>query len=140
MTGRMLIAVVIVAGCSSPVSVEPDENGRVIGTIDHYGDGVRMELPTSVGAGDEILVRVLTYGGGCTAKGDTDVVQRSLSVTITPYDHEPAGSVVCSALLRVHWHEAVIAFENRGVANVTIIGKRRPGDELVTVSRSILIE
>lgn len=101
MTGRMLIAVVIVAGCSSPVSVEPDENGRVIVTIDHYGDGVRMELPTSVGAGDEILVRVLTYGGGCTA---------------------------------------VIAFENRGVANVTIIGKRRPGDELVTVSRSILIE
>lgn len=136
----MLFQSMLLLGCSSSAMVGPDEDGRVPGTIEFYGDGVRLEMPVIVQAGETFDVRVKTFGGGCTAKGDTEVQMSSARATIRPYDYEPTTDTVCIEVLVVHTHEAAVRFDRRGPATVTVIGRRRPGDQLVAVSRSILVE
>lgn len=57
-------ALFLLASCSSPVELAvPDDEGRVLGAIEHYGDPVQVEMPLRVSAGEPFTVTVTTYGG-----------------------------------------------------------------------------
>lgn len=140
---RTLIPILfLLASCSSPVELaHPDEDGRVLGTLEHYRDPVRIDMPTSVPAGEPFEVKVTTYGGGCISQGEVEVEVRARRATISPYDHDSSlnlpPNTVCTAALMLFTHEAVLQFEEAGTARVTIRGQRRPSREVISVVRTV---
>lgn len=138
MSLKYLVGIVLLAACSSPTDLSP-KDGRVLGAIEHYGDGLRLEVPDTVAAGEPFSVTVYTYGAGCHAQGDTQIAQRTRSATIRPYDYAPRGSTICIDILRLFAHQAVLEFTHTGAASVTIVGRRHPENELITITRSIVV-
>lgn len=60
----------VLASCTSPTDfARPDEDGRIIGTIEHYGDPVRLDIPSEVAVRSAFRVTVGTYGGRLREQG-----------------------------------------------------------------------
>lgn len=115
---------------------------RVIGTLAHYGDPVRVEVPSSVGLGEDFQVKVTTYGGGCLDKGDTEVERDGLEVSIRPYDLDTSvPKYPCTADLALYTHIVELRFEEAGEAQLRIFGLRKdasnPQGTLITVTRTL---
>lgn len=113
---------------------------RRIGTIEHYGDPVRIEIPSSVQRGEGFTVKVRTYGGGCIGKGDTAVQVERRSAVVTPYDWEVVKlppNWACTMELRVYEHTATLRFEEAGTAEVTIRGRRKPSGEVLQIRKTL---
>jgi hypothetical protein len=131
--GLILVAA---TGCSSPSDVATfDGNGRIIGAIHFYSDPVVVDLPSSVTVNQEFSVSVITYGGGCTSKGETEVQLAHMSAAITPYDYE--AFVPCITPLLTHRHEAKLAFTEPGTAYIIVRGRRDPSREVIMIRRSV---
>lgn len=73
-------------GSSDGVANGSGPSERVFGTIEFYSDPVRVVVPSSVQQGQLFVVTVVTYGGGCIEKGETDVEVEALQAEIRPYD------------------------------------------------------
>lgn len=115
---------------------------RRVGTISHYADPVRIEVPESVARGESFVVKVTTYGGGCIAKGDTDVQTEGLDVRVTPYDWETVRmppNTVCTMELRLYQHTATLRFDQPGTARITIRGREKPSGQVLTVERKVTV-
>lgn len=140
---RLLISTLIIAllalssrcGPTEPVAPE-----RQPGTLEYYGDSVRVHVPDTVTAGAAFEVRVTTYGGGCMQKGETDVYVRGRTAEIRPYDYEPTDSgQTCPAILVLYNHTATVTFAEPGEATVRIHGWKKPENTFLTVSRSTIV-
>lgn len=133
-------ALPLLAGCDI---VETDFDEQVLpGVLEmDVSTPAQVELPTSVRVGDRFTVRVTTYGGGCTRKGDTQVSVSGSQVEVRPYDFHPrAGEDAgCTRDIRMHLHEASVWLEQPGPATVIVHGRRMPADETVTVTRTLTV-
>lgn len=140
----ILISAIAALGCDSLTGVEAHDNGRVPATLEHYGDEIRIEIPTTVTAGEDFTVAVFTYGGGCVSKGETESEVQGSTATIRPYDYDatatlPANSA-CTSDLKIYRHEATLRFMQPGTARVTVFGKRAPGNYAISATRMVEVE
>jgi hypothetical protein len=88
--------------------------------------------------GEPFAVVVQTVGGGCVTKGDTEVTVEGMRATIMPYDIR-ALRAICPSDVAFLGHTAVIRFDGAGTAEVVVQGLRQPGDELVSVERTVVV-
>lgn len=108
--------------------------------LQFHSDPVRIDLPETVAVASAFTVSIQSYGGGCTSQGDTDVQVEGLLATIRPFDLEPSDpEVICPAILRVFEHVATIQFDQPGTATVRVLGRREPGDEPLSIDRTVLV-
>jgi hypothetical protein len=112
---------------------------RRLGTIDFYSDPVRVSVPDTVFAGVAFNVGVVTYGGGCVTRGDTEAWVNGMESQVTVYDNERSGGGVCTDELRMLEHTASLQFAQPGTATVRVRGWKEPEREEVTVTRTILV-
>jgi len=134
-------ALVLVASCKG--ATEP-ARVRELGVVAGYRDGdPQITLRT---AGRTVYVSVLTYGGGCESKGETESVVRGLEAEIRPYDYTVVAGTVCTSELKVFAHEAALEFRQSGTARVRIYGidnrgrtAQEPLGDTITVERTIVL-
>lgn len=97
-----------------------------------------VQIPDTVAAGEAFTATVRTYGGGCNKKGDTKVEVNDLHATVTPFDVR-IESNVCTDILKVFQHTATLRFEKAGTAGVVVQGRKQPGNQVVTVKRTVVV-
>lgn len=135
----LLAALPLASACDI---VETDFDQRVLpAVIDmNAANPPVIELPQSVRVGERFTVRVTTYGGGCTSRGNMQVSVIGLQVELRPYDVYPADEdEACTRELRTHLHQASVWLEEPGTATVNVHGRRMPEDEPVTVTRTLTV-
>jgi hypothetical protein len=125
----------MVAGCGPLLG---PETARVVGAIEHYGDQAIVNIPAEVGVGEPFTVSFHTYGGGCVSKGQTEVLLHGARATVTPYDVR-ALRAVCPSDIALLEHTALLRFETAGTAEVVVQGLRKPGNELVSIERTVVV-
>jgi hypothetical protein len=123
-----LLLLLLIAGCRDP-GVGPDQ-ALVRGAIEHYGNPIIITAAFTATAGVPYSVKVLTYGGGCVSKGETELQVTGQTALIEPYDLERRGSA-CTDELRVHEHIAAVRFEQRGEAIVIVRGRSEPSGQTI---------
>ncbi|HEX6940552.1 MAG TPA: hypothetical protein VF158_14140 [Longimicrobiales bacterium] len=143
-TKRSLLPSLILAVCACATGGRNDDGPRrVVGTIEHYGDPVRVEAPADVARGADFRVTVVTYGGGCLHQGDTEVEINGLSAVVTPYDIDVTPTVppggACTLELRQYRHDATLRFDRAGSATITFRGRRLPSGEIISVTRTVRV-
>lgn len=138
MTRLLFFGLALVAlGCSSISGLDEEQ---VVGIIEHFSEPVMVQLPDTVAAGEAFTATVRTYGGGCTKKGDTKVEVNDLRATVTPYDvRVESNANVCTDILNAFQHTTTLRFEKAGTAEVVVRGRKQPGDEVVTVKRTVVV-
>jgi hypothetical protein len=98
--------------------------------------GVRsVEAPAAVQAGQPFTV-VVTTGGpdGCWKKERTEVSNREMSATITPYDVEERGrNTGCTQAPVDITHTAELTFGRMGTGVITVRGRNGTGRELSVI-------
>lgn len=133
-----LAAFALAAACS-PTGAS--RQVRKLGTIEYYGTPVEVTVPATVRAGEPFTIRVVTWGGGCTSAGDTQVAVSGAAADVSPYDLELQGpGVGCHDILRALPHEATLRFDAPGTATVRVHGRREPGMDLLTLTRTVTVQ
>ena len=147
------LSVLLLAACPAPSGGTPaplpgdgTANGdgpseRVFGTVEYYGDPFQATVPATATVGEPLDVTVVTYGDGCTEKGETTVQLERLQAEIRPYDvdTEPASGD-CPAILRVHEHTASVTFAEAGEAEVVFYGLKEDETGTANVSHTRTLE
>jgi hypothetical protein len=89
-----------------------------------------VEAPPVVAVGTPLTLAVVTVAGGCVTPGPTRVVQRGLTVDVTPRDREPAPAqdVACPAVGGYAPHRVDVVFRDTGVARIRVHGVARGRD------------
>ncbi len=141
MTRRLLIPtlLLVLAGCEPDIA-RPDPNGRALGAIIFYGDTARIIAPAKATAGADIPVSIETAGGACMSKGDTEVRVDDLVAVVSPYDYAPRTEMVCILILVAFRHDAVVRFHRPGLATLVVRGQQQPGNRVLTLTRTILVQ
>jgi hypothetical protein len=137
-----VLAATTLLACAHPTDIAaPDENGRVIGTLEDHNLKLQLQIPGTVQRGQDFTVAVTTYGGGCISKGDTEVDRNEPTPVITPYDIDISRpDTYCTLILKYIKHEAVLRFDTPGVSAVTIRGQRKPSREIFSVTRTLIVQ
>lgn len=127
---------VVLTACSGVLG--PNGEKR-LGVIAFYEDPVVTEVPDTVQVGVGFEVSVRTYGGGCISEDGTDVHVEDLVVNVRPYDVH-SGANVCTDELRLFDHRTTLTLTEPGLAEIRFHGKEMPGDSMLTVARSIVVQ
>jgi hypothetical protein len=125
--GITVLATSLLAACSAtePGDLaggpgDPQGRVRVVGAIKGYNqDDPRIEVSTQ---GRIVRLAVTTYGGGCHAQGETQVVVSGLTADVTPYDYTAPSATICTAQLVSFRHDVVISFDRGGTAVIRVHG------------------
>ncbi len=125
----------VALGCGSISGLDEEQ---VVGVVEHFNDPVIVQLPDTVAAGQAFTATVRTYGNGCTKKGDTSVEVNDLSATVTPFDVRKKANF-CTDILNAFQHTATLRFNKAGTAEVVVRGRKQPGDEVVTLKRTVVV-
>jgi hypothetical protein len=134
---RTRLAFLTLAAACSPTA---SGNGyvRELGFLELYGSPLEVTVPENVRTGEPFTVTVVTRGGGCTTAGDTEVALGGAAADVSPYDLTATGpNVACPDILRAFTHEATLRFDALGTATVRVHGRREPGGETITVTRTV---
>ncbi len=141
------LAAIVLAGCAASPdngNANPPDGGssgkRVPGIIDFYGEPVRVTVPGATEAGEPFAVTVVTYGGGCTEKGEATVMVEALRAEVSPYDYDTsAPQLDCDDMLRVYEHTVTVIFEETGTAEIVFLGQKEDssGVTQTTVTRTL---
>ena len=125
-----------------PRARPPYSTHQVLGTILHFGDGPEIGIPPSGRVGEAIPVTVTTYGGGCIREDTTVIAVDSLTADISPYQRMPVdpGMVTCTAELSINRRSLLVTFGVPGRATIKVNGRAVPGDSLVALRRTILVQ
>jgi hypothetical protein len=116
---------------------------RQLGVIEFHSDPVSIYLPQVVSRAQPFEVSVRTYGGGCVKQGDTEFQVTDMSVTIQPFDSfvvSMPSNYACVDIIRLFSHKVLLTFEDTGVARISVRGRKEPGGDVITVTRSINVE
>lgn len=123
-----LAAVLLLAGCDS--GYQPDFQ-RAPGILSAESGVNTISVPDEVRAGQTVAVTVVTIGGGCERKGDTEVSVEARTVEIRPFDETERAAEACTLLLKRFPHTALVTFPEVGQAVVRAVGRDSAGDEAV---------
>lgn len=128
-------------GCSgSPVDLDPNSE-RELGFLEYHGTPVEITVPATAEAGVPFTVRVATWGGGCTAKDDTEVTVSGSTANVRPYDVTATGrNAVCPDILRTLTHETTVRFDKPGTATVRVHGRVEPGSRTIVIKRTVAVQ
>jgi hypothetical protein len=134
------VVLALLLGSCDVFEIDAPVYERVIGAIQSSDAPLGVQVEDTVNAGTAFLVRVRTYGGGCTRGGDTEVrlsESPGLTAELIPYNfeavrHPPNSS--CHDITTEHIHDAFITFTRPGEARITVRGR---GD--VTVVRTVVV-
>lgn len=133
-----LAALALAAACAA---LDPNRHVRELGFIEYYGTPVEVTVPATVRAGEPFAVRVVTWGGGCTQAGETEVAVSGAAADVSPYNLTITGpDVACPDILRNLPHEVTLRFDTPGTATVRVHGRREPGAETITVTRTVTVQ
>ena len=135
----LVAALALPAGCDA---LGPGFNYDVRPSILEAGpeDAPQVTVPAQVRAGEEFTVAVVTYGDGCSDRGNTESAAQRARVDVYPFDVYPKGeNVACTRELRLHRHEVVVRLEQPGTGTVRVHGRRLPGGEAVTATRTLTV-
>ncbi len=105
----------------------------VFGTIEFYGDPVRVGVPTTAELGQPFVVTVITYGGGCIEKGETkvevEVEVEALRAEVRPYDYDISPALPanggCTDELNLYEHTTTVTFTEAGMAEIVFYGQKK---------------
>lgn len=135
---RAGLAALLCAACSP---TEPGAPVRELGYIESYPSPVEATVPATARAGEPFTVRVVTRGSGCTSAGDTEARVSGAAADVSPYDLRQEGpGIACPDILRSLTHEATLRFDAPGTATVRVHGRREPGGDRLTVTRTVTIQ
>jgi hypothetical protein len=135
----LAVFVIGTGACNGAKVAEPGIEPRPA-ILQFYSDPVHIDLPDSVARGSAFYISVRTYGGGCASQGHTEVEINDLLAKVEPFDLEPTDpNVVCPEVLRVFEHVVSIRFDEVGTATVRVFGRRQPGDETLSVDRTVVV-
>ena len=120
----LVLAMLLFAACADEDSVV--ELGAL--AYNPY-DPPRVEVPSSVVAGDAFRVYVTTFGDGCISFERTDVVIDGDVVDISPYDRReiPPPNVGCIDIGYDFDHGGTVIFQTPGTKLVRVHGRRVEG-------------
>jgi hypothetical protein len=141
---RSIFLLACLAGAALGCSGSPTDSGdseRALGYLEFHGTPVEVTVPATAHAGEPFTVHVVTWGGGCTAKSDTDVSVSGRTADVRPYDvtvSDPA--VVCPEILRSLPHDVTVRFDTPGTATVRVHGRRAPGSATVVLTRTVDVQ
>lgn len=131
-------------GSSDGVANGSGPSERVFGTIEFYSDPVRVVVPSSVQQGQPFVVTVVTYGGGCIEKGETDVEVEALQAEIRPYDYDISPALPtnggCTDELNLYEHTATLSFEETGTADIIFHGQKEDASGVTQTSVTRTLE
>lgn len=129
LAGASLLAV---AACTPTSS---DGHARELGNI-HFQDGVpQITAPTAVRPGQSFTMTVVTWGGGCTTMGDTEVTVDRDTVDVRPYDLvEKGANISCPDILKTFSHQVTLRLDQPGMNTVRIHGRRPPETEPLLIT------
>jgi hypothetical protein len=138
MRSILLLACLAALGCSgSPTA----STGRELGFLEYHGTSAEVTVPETARVGEPFAVRVVTWGGGCTEKGETDVTRSGTRVDVRPYDLTASGAdIACPDILLRLVHEATVRFDAPGTATVRVHGRVEPGARTIVVTRTVVIQ
>jgi len=126
-----------VAACTAVLDIG---ESRVLGAVQFYGDSVVIEVPETVAASEDFLIKVRTYGGGCERIGLTEVETKVDTVIISPYDFTKRGAgIVCTDVLKIFEHSAMVAWPRVGELTVIIRGIEEPAGTERQYLRRVMI-
>ncbi len=138
------LGLLCVSGCDFLLGEDEQPTfGRQLAIIEHYGDPVTIDLPQIVLREQPFEASVRTYGAGCVKQGDTELHMSGMSATLQAFDSfvvSMPSTFACVDILRLFSHSVILTFEDTGVATISVRGRREPGGDIITVSRSITVE
>ena len=139
------LAVLLTACAASPNSYSNLTNGdsgeRVPGVINHYGEPVKVTVPNAAASGTPFAVTVVTYGGGCTERGEATVTVEALRAEVKPYDYDTsAPRLDCDDMLRTYEHTVALSFEEAGTAEIVFLGQKENPSGVTQTSVTTTLE
>lgn len=124
-------------GCSGSTT-NSDDSERALGYLEYHGTSVEVTVPATARAGEPFTVRAVTWGGGCTSRGDTEVRVSGRTADVRPFDVTRVGQdTFCVDILRSLTHDTTVRFDTPGTATVRVHGRREPGSHTVVVTRTV---
>lgn len=96
---------VLAAACSA---ITGSDGGEEPALIRYYSQDAKITMPDTVNPGQQFVVKIASFGGGCTRSVSRTVVDRTL---IRLYNRTTRSSGVCTADLITIEHEAVLKFD-----------------------------
>jgi hypothetical protein len=121
-----------------------DDSVVELGRIEFYHDPPVIEAPASAAVGEQFLLRVMSYGGGCISLERTDVELTNEGADFLPFDrrHIPGENEACTLDLRLYPHEATLAFDSTGSKTIRIHGRRVnfQVDEAIQIPLTVVVQ
>jgi len=130
--------VTAIVACGSPTV--PGEELRLAAIGHYYHDDPRITLPNTAMVGEPVVLRVNSYGGGCTRKGETRTEITPDGPVVLPYDYVDRSRFTCNRKLHIFSHEAVLVFEERGEVRVTVKGRNGSTGALLLAHRTVVVQ
>ena len=114
------------------------------GYLEYYGTAAPISAPATARTGEPVVVRVDTFGGGCTDFESTEVTTSATAADVQPLDRRviPSGNGGCTLILEMITHEATLTFDTPGMKTVTIHGRHvdSRGEQAVAIPVMISVE
>lgn len=140
----ILVAIALLAALGCRLSTDNEiRRERQPAFLQFYDDPIVIHVPETVTVATEFEVTVRSYGGGCIDQGDTEVSVVGRSASVRPHDHfvtHLPENYGCTRELRLYTHRAVLRFDERGLAAVTVHGRVHPGDSAIAVMRDVNVQ
>lgn len=120
---------------------EPLED-RLVGILVLEDGAPVVDVPDTVRAGTPFEVSVITVGGACIRRDDTDVEVDGATATVTPWDRFaiPRPGFGCLPSTSTLDHTASVTFSSPGAATVVVRGREDGADEVLTFSYPVVVE
>jgi len=129
----------VLAGCSP--SGPEDEIIRETSVLEYHDELPKVTVPEEVRAGEFFTVTILTHSlTSCTTKGETTLSVHGRTADLHPFDLTRSGEgVACAEVVTLLRHEPSLMFELAGTATVNVHGRRMPGGQFITVTRTVTV-
>lgn len=130
-------AALVLAGSGCPL--DPPEREERLGIIQIIpGFPAQVGVPDSAAVDEPFTVSVRTAAGRCIRAGPTQVRKNGMTADVRPYDLHVGGGD-CTSDAPFHQHIATLRFDQAGAATIRFIGLGQPGEELLTIDRTVTI-
>lgn len=136
-----LAAALVLAGACDSSTTTTTRSVRTLGFLEFNGVTGEVTVPVTIVAGQNFTVLVVTRGSGCTIPGDTELTQSGANVDIFPYDVTTDGDdVTCPSVVQNLVHQSSLRFETTGEKFIRVHGRRHPGNESITITRTVTVQ
>lgn len=137
-TTRPLGLLTLIA-CTHPG--DPGTTERRPANLLFYGDTTTITVDSTTVVATPLSIAFITFGGGCIGKGETETEIIGLQADLRPYQYvyHPRSNEACTSELRLDQNQVTVQFSAPGTARIRITGLRQPGDQPVTLERTVIV-